>query len=205
MNVRVIDEPISQLRDHAAIPISFLVVDVDDVSSPDDGLGKFELTAVPVAHPWIKDYDAIVGEGPTQWAANVDVSDWGLISAFDGLTRIGGAIVVADLDRATSTVTPGRSAEIRDFRVAPHAREQRVGTHLFRACATWAENRGCTSLTVETQNVNVPASRFYQRMGCTLTSIDRFAYEEFPDEVRLNWSLSFEEVESDHDSGVTTE
>jgi hypothetical protein len=33
----------------------------------------------------------------------------------------------------------------------------------------------------------VPACRFYQKMGCTLGAIDRFAYPGLPAEVRLLW------------------
>jgi len=33
----------------------------------------------------------------------------------------------------------------------------------------------------------VPACRFYQKMGCTLGAIDRFAYPGQPAEVRLLW------------------
>jgi hypothetical protein len=42
-------------------------------------------------------------------------------------------------------------------------------------------------LEVETQNVNVPACRFYARMGCTLGAINCFAYADAPDEVQLRW------------------
>lgn len=42
-------------------------------------------------------------------------------------------------------------------------------------------------MKVETQNTNVPACRFYRRMGCTLGAIDRLAYGHQPDEVQLMW------------------
>ena len=47
--------------------------------------------------------------------------------------------------------------------------------------------RGFRWLKIETQNVNVPACRFYQKMGCTLGAIDRFAYPSQPAEARLLW------------------
>jgi GNAT superfamily N-acetyltransferase len=58
---------------------------------------------------------------------------------------------------------------------------------LFRAAEHWARARGCRRLKIETQNVNVAACRFYQKMGCTLGAIDRFAYPGQPAEVRLLW------------------
>jgi hypothetical protein len=41
------------------------------------------------------------------------------------------------------------------------------------------------AIEVETQNINVPACRFYARMGCRLGAVDRQAYPEFPNEVQL--------------------
>ncbi len=50
-----------------------------------------------------------------------------------------------------------------------------------------SRSRGCHTLKVETQNINVPACRFYQRMGCTLGTVNRFAYPDLPDEIQLIW------------------
>jgi hypothetical protein len=47
-------------------------------------------------------------------------------------------------------------------------------------------------MKIETQNINVPACRFYQRMGAQLGEIHRFGYAEVPSvahEVMLNWYL----------------
>jgi len=40
---------------------------------------------------------------------------------------------------------------------------------------------------VETQNINVPACRFYVRMGCALLAINCMAYPELPGEAQLLW------------------
>jgi hypothetical protein len=37
------------------------------------------------------------------------------------------------------------------------------------------------------QNINAAACYFCQTMGCTLRSIDRFAYPGLPSETRLLW------------------
>jgi len=42
-------------------------------------------------------------------------------------------------------------------------------------------------MKAETQNINVPACRFYAKHGFTLGVVNRFAYQEFPDEVELVW------------------
>ena len=67
-------------------------------------------------------------------------------------------------------------AVLWDIRVSPRERGRGTGSALFRAAGDWAGARGFRWLKIETQNVNVPACRFYQKMGCTLGAIDRFAY-----------------------------
>jgi GNAT superfamily N-acetyltransferase len=78
-------------------------------------------------------------------------------------------------------------AVLWDLRVAPEARGQGVGAALFQAAEAWAAARGCRQMKVETQNVNVPACRFYASQGCVLGAIHRFAYPELPHEVQLLW------------------
>jgi ribosomal protein S18 acetylase RimI-like enzyme len=83
-------------------------------------------------------------------------------------------------------------AVLWDLRVHPEFRRRGIGARLFLAAAAWARERDCVQLDVETQNVNVPACRFYRRSGCRLSRIDRFAY--WPDracrqEILLVWSL----------------
>ncbi len=78
-------------------------------------------------------------------------------------------------------------AVIWDIRVSPGFRRQGLGKVLFLASETWARARGCRWLKVETQNINVPACRFYAKQGCILGSIDTFAYPGFPDETQLLW------------------
>jgi ribosomal protein S18 acetylase RimI-like enzyme len=77
-----------------------------------------------------------------------------------------------------------------DIRVVPERRGHGIGTALFRAAEAFAAARGCRELKVETQNVNVPACRFYQRHGCVLRTVNRFAYPALPDEVQLIWTKS---------------
>ncbi len=80
-------------------------------------------------------------------------------------------------------------AALWDLRVAPAFRRRGVGTALFAAARTWAKAGGARRLDVETQNVNVPACRFYALQGCTLAAIHRFAYAECPEEVQLIWTV----------------
>jgi len=79
------------------------------------------------------------------------------------------------------------AAVLWDIRVSPGERRAGIGSALFRRAGTWTRARGCEWLAIETQNVNAAACHFYQKMGCTLGAIDRFAYPGLPGEVQLLW------------------
>jgi GNAT superfamily N-acetyltransferase len=78
-------------------------------------------------------------------------------------------------------------AVLWDIRVAAEVRGQRVGTALFDAAEKWAVTHGCQRLKGETQNINVPACRFYAKQRCELGAIHRFAYPDLPNETQLLW------------------
>jgi GNAT superfamily N-acetyltransferase len=189
MSLEIKQEALTQsaLNEHGRISIAFVVDRILEVTLPDGGLGGMTLTVTPVADPYVKDYDAIEGEGPARWAERFDVSNWGLIEACRDGSRVGGAVVAF---RTTDLHMLGGRADVAalwDIRVAPEQRGAGVGSALFRAAENWASARGCGWLKIETQNVNAAACRFYQKMGCTLGAIDRFAYPELPGEVQLLW------------------
>jgi GNAT superfamily N-acetyltransferase len=74
-----------------------------------------------------------------------------------------------------------------DLRVAPRSRGQGIGAGLFHAAERWAVTRGACWLKGETQDINVPACRFYASQGCALGALNRFAYGPLSDEVQLLW------------------
>jgi GNAT superfamily N-acetyltransferase len=78
-------------------------------------------------------------------------------------------------------------AVLWDIRVAEGMRGRGLGTALFRTAEEWAREQRCRQLKVETQNINVPACRFYAKQGCVLGAIHRFAYPDFPEEAQLLW------------------
>ncbi|MGH7636801.1 MAG: GNAT family N-acetyltransferase, partial [Gemmatimonadaceae bacterium] len=67
----------------------------------------------------------------------------------------------------------------------PAARGRGIGTRLLQHAEAWARRRGARSLGVETQDINVPAYRFYVHSGFALVAAVRGAYPEYPDEVKL--------------------
>ena len=76
-----------------------------------------------------------------------------------------------------------------DVRVHPDRRREGVGSLLFQHCAEWARSKGCWRLKIETQNINVPACKFYADRGCELRAIHPGAYPELPDETQMLWYL----------------
>lgn len=184
--VAVRGELIGDLERHGEISIAFEVATVFDVDLLDDGLRGMLLTERPVDIGWTKDYDATDG-GPKDWASRFDVSAWGLLGAYDDRGRIGGAVIAFDTPNLYMLRGRRDLAVLWDLRVTPAARRTGAGAALFNASEAWARERGCAALEVETQQVNVPACRFYARMGCALAAVDRHAYAGLPEEVQLIW------------------
>ncbi|HEU4629742.1 MAG TPA: GNAT family N-acetyltransferase [Gemmatimonadaceae bacterium] len=187
MTLEIREEPPAALADYARVPIAFQVRERLAVAAPAAGLGGLPLVVEPVPLPYTKDYDALPGQHPTAWPGRFDLAHWRILSAWVDGARAGGAVVAWDTPGVD--LLHGRTdlALLWDLRVAPTHRRRGVGAALFAAAETWARARGARWLAVETQNVNVPACRFYARQGCTLGAVHRFAYPTLPDEVQLLW------------------
>lgn len=187
MPITLQDEAIATLHRQKLIPIGFEVRSVFEVLAATTGPAEWQLKERRIAVPWLKDYDTIKGEGPTRWARRWNVAQWGLLGAYQGDERVGGAVLAFDTPGVD--LLEGRTdlAVLWDLRVAPPYRGQGVGAALWCAAERWARERGCRELKVETQNINVPACRFYARMGCILRAVNPGVYAEFPDEVQLLW------------------
>lgn len=160
---------------------------VFDIAETSHNPGGFVLTERRLDAPYVKDYDAIEGEHPTQWARLFDVRNWGLFAARMDGQRIGGAVVAYDTPGLDMLEGRGDLAVLWDIRVTPEARGKGVGSALFRSAEAWARARGCRKLKVETQNINVSACRLYARQGCVLAAVHRFAYPRLPGEIQLLW------------------
>jgi GNAT superfamily N-acetyltransferase len=184
MDVEISEEPLTALREHGRIATSFEVRELLEVSV--QGLGGLVMTERPAVPSYRKDYDADNG-GPQEWPRQFDLSSWGLLAARVAGRHVAGAVIA--FDTPTVNLLEGRDdlAVLWDIRVAPEMRGQGVGRALFAAAEQWARARGCRWLQAETQNINVPACRFYARQGCTLRAIHRFAYPDLPEEVMLLW------------------
>jgi GNAT superfamily N-acetyltransferase len=189
VDVQIRARPVAALADYGAVPIAFRVHEVLDVVPDDGGLAGLRLVPRRLDVSYVKDYDAIAGESPARWARRFDVARWGVLGAFVDGERVGGAVVAVDTPGVDMLEGRRDLAVLWDLRVAPAARGSGVGRALFTAAASWAAARDCRWLKIETQNVNVPACRFYARQGCTLGAIHRLAYPTLPEEAQLLWYL----------------
>jgi GNAT superfamily N-acetyltransferase len=177
-----------RLVEYARIPIAFEVKSVFNVELVDGGLGGMFLHEISVK-PFTKNYD-VFGELPTDWPKRFDVANWGFFLARMGEKPVGAAAVAFDTTGVFILEARRDLSVLWDIRVCPEYRG--VGIPLFRYAAQWSRQRGCSQMKIETQNVNVPACRFYQRMGARLGEIHRHGYAAVPavaHEVMLNWYL----------------
>lgn len=178
---------------YGEIPASYTVESVFRVEAVDRGLGGFRLIEERLSAPYVKAYSSQSEDRPSRWAGTYDMSRWGILLARDGGRPVGGAAVAVDagvypLDRFQRKDL----AVLWDIRVTPEERGRGIGKALFRKAAGWARERGYGQLGLETQNVNVPACRFYAGEGCELGAIHRYGYagcEGLEDEAMLLWYL----------------
>lgn len=194
MPVQIVEIGPGRLGEYASVPIKFEVKSTLQVELVDGGMGGMLLRQVPVEKPYAKDYDAY-GEIPTDWPKLFDVTHWGFFLAMDGERWVGAAAVAFDTTGVLMLEGRHDLAVLWDLRSQPAYR--RVGITLFRYATEWSRKRGCQQMKIETQNVNVPACRFYQRMGCQLGEIRRFGYAAVPAvarEVMLNWYIDLRDI-----------
>jgi ribosomal protein S18 acetylase RimI-like enzyme len=187
MTVRIVEDDVARLSEYARVPIAFEVREAFDDRAVAALLAGTPAVATAVPAPYVKDYDSYPDNRPTDWARQFDVSRWTILAAFSRAGRIGGAVVVREAPELDLLQDCPGCALLWDLRVAPEARRQGVGAALLRAAEAEAVHRGARALRVETQQVNVPACRFYGCHGYRLERAVRGAYRELPSETQLIW------------------
>jgi ribosomal protein S18 acetylase RimI-like enzyme len=192
--IEIRPESADRLAAYATVPIAFQVRSVLEVQVIDGGLGGFVLVEQACDPAWTKDYDAFEADDPTHWPEQWDLTNWGMLAAFVNGMRAGGCAIAYDTPDVNMLEGRRDLAVVWDLRVAPEYRGRGVGGRLWRAAEAWARERDCRVLKVETQNINVPACRFYARQGCVLGAMHRHAYRDFPDEVQMLWYKGLEEL-----------
>ncbi len=176
---------------YAQVPIAFRVESVFRVELVEGGLGGILLREERVT-PYIKDYDAYGEDRLEDWPREFDVRNWGFFLACDGDRPVGGAAVAFNTSGVHMLEGRGDLSVLWDIRVHPDWRGQGIGAQLLQRAVEWSRERGCKQMKIETQNVNVPACRFYAAQGCRLGRIDHYGYAGNPavaHEVMLVWYL----------------
>jgi GNAT superfamily N-acetyltransferase len=134
---------------------------------------------------------------PREWPARFDLRGWGVFVARHFGVIVGGVAVAPAVDVLPDVATHGAAAALWDLRVHPNHRGRQVGTALFHAATRWARTQEYRTLLVETQDVNVAACCYYQKLGCRLLRAEPDAYPEAPGEARLVWELPLDDVDRD--------
>ena len=187
MQVTIREETVSELGRYSEVPMAFTVKSRYRAELIDQGLGGWSLIEEAVNPPYDKDYDE--AEAPTRWLKHGDISNWRVFAAYDGQHRVGGAVVAWNTPAIHMLESRTDLAALWDIRVRRQNRRSGIGSQLFARCADWAKRKGCSRLKIETQNINVPACRFYASMGCELRGIHHSVYDEYPDEIQFLWYL----------------
>ncbi|MEX2372324.1 MAG: GNAT family N-acetyltransferase [Dehalococcoidia bacterium] len=172
------------LARYASVPSTVEVNSILVTEPLAGGLGGIRLVEQPVAVPYVKDYDA--HEAPGTWHRTFDLARGWLVLAEADDTA--GSVLGA----AATYLESAEVATLWDIRVRPGEQRAGIGRRLLEDAAVWAREAGARWLHAETQNVNMPACRFYAGLGATLGAVDRFQYVGQPDvahEVALHWYL----------------
>jgi GNAT superfamily N-acetyltransferase len=181
-----------RLGEYSKVPISFEVDRRLAIELMDSGFGGIRLREEQVSPSYVKDYDASPEGGPDRWNLRFDMRDFVIFLAMQGGSPVGGATLVHGARGLHILAGRKDLAALWDIRVLPERRRDGIGSILFGRVADWARAEGLKALKIETQNINVPACRFYVKQGCRLGEINRHAYSADPSvahEVMLVWYL----------------
>lgn len=183
----IVEESADRLTEYAAVPIGFSVAEMFDENGVAALVRGGPAAPISVATPYVKDYDAYPDNGPTNWSGRFDTSRWTILAAYCGTQRVAGAVIIVDDPKVDLLRDCSSCALLWDIRVAPNMRGQGIGSALLGAAESAARQRGARAVRVETQQVNVPACRFYLRHGFRLERATRDGYADLPGEVQLLW------------------
>ena len=174
---------------YSAVSPEYMVESEFECIPADGGLGGILLRERKLSQAYPKYQD---DDGPAEWSREFDTNTWGFFLASDGNTPVGAAAVATPSCGMVAAGGRNDIAVLWDIRVHENHRRHSLGTQLFRRGALWARGHGFGVLGIETQNVNVPACRFYARHACELVEIRRTGYSgcrAVAHEAMLIWHL----------------
>jgi GNAT superfamily N-acetyltransferase len=187
MDLTIIEENPIRLAEYARVPIGFSVAEAFDEDAIATLLRGQPAVSTPVATPYWKNYDEHSNNHPTDWAKSFDLACWTIFAAYRRNQRVGGAIVIYGDPQMELLRDCRECGLIWDIRVQPEMRGEGIGTALLHAVENSALDKGARAFRVETQQINVPACRFYERNGFRLERATPGAYRDLPPEIQLLW------------------
>lgn len=147
-DIKVVLETPNQevLEEYSKISIAFEVDSFFRLEWSNNGLNGVSFVEEAVS-PYLKDYDS-VDENPRLLANDFDLRNWVVISAFDGTSRVGGAIIAYRTEGVNMLEGKDDLAVVWDIRVNKAYRGMGVGSKIFQRCVDWAKENNCTRLKV---------------------------------------------------------
>ena len=131
--------------------------------------------------PYEKTYDY---ENP-DYSKYIDSEDKTVYFAFENEKLTGQIIVLKYWSRY---------AYINDIRIEKDYRGKGMGKALMKKAIDWARENKCIGVEVETQDVNVKACLFYEKLGFSIGGVNTCRYKAFEkekNETSINWYLLF--------------
>jgi ribosomal protein S18 acetylase RimI-like enzyme len=182
---------LESITKYARIPIYFEVNSKINITLIGPGLQGINFKEEKVNPSYIKDYDS--SEEPKTWLKIFNTKNWRLFTCRENDQYVAGAIVAHRTPEVHMLDGRIDLAMIWDIRVHPDYRQKGIGSSLFSEVVKWSKQKGCKQLKIETQNVNVPACKFYIKQGCTLGEVNFHKYinsKSSANEIMLVWYLN---------------
>lgn len=174
------------------IPMSVLVKTVYKIEKNDNGLG-----GIRFIESRVDEYINHIGIHCKfiELEKEFDLSNWAFFIAFAGDKPVGAASVASKCNNVSMLDRRDDLAVLWDIRVDEAFKKSGIGSHLFKMISHWASHQGLKQLKIECQNNNVPACKFYHKMGAVLSAMNEYAYYHDKltrHEVQLIWYLDLE-------------
>jgi len=181
---------VHDLKIYSTISIAFWIQTTLKIDPSKNGLQGIPFQESSTDYSVCKNYDQLSQNSPLDWEKVFDTKKWHIVLTYIEEKPVAGAIIIHNSPEIQMLGLRKDLAVLWDIRVNEEYRGMGIGRALFQYAMQWAKNQGAQWLKIETQNNNVDACKFYNRMGCFLGGVDCFAYggtAKPSDEIMLLW------------------